>query len=233
VLVLVGAGALFAAYARYYANTSPIRLAFAPTTPIFVDEREEVAGQGTQLLQALEQAVGRPLADGSVRLLYQATSSDTSVFNSLRLSAPDILLRNIVAAGSMAGVVSVNGTQTPFFILSVTSYGDTFSGMLAWEPSMVRTLAKLYPARSMASVPATASSTSISAPALSSAISPPPARESFVDEVIANHDTRIYRDSAGRSILVYGYWNQTTLVIARDEPAWKAILARLASARSH
>ena len=62
----------------------------------------------------------------------------------------------------------------------------------------------------------------------------PPARTFsifFFDEVVANHDVRIYRDAEGRSILLYGYWNQTTLVIARDPSAFAEILGRLATSR--
>ena len=55
----------------------------------------------------------------------------------------------------------------------------------------------------------------------------------FVDEVIANHDVRIYRDVTGKSILLYGYWNQVTLIIARDPAAFAEILQRLATSRSN
>jgi peptidoglycan hydrolase-like protein with peptidoglycan-binding domain len=53
----------------------------------------------------------------------------------------------------------------------------------------------------------------------------------FRDEVVANHDVRIYRDGEGRSVLLYGYWNQTTLVIARNPPSFTEILQRLATSR--
>ena len=54
----------------------------------------------------------------------------------------------------------------------------------------------------------------------------------FQDESISNHDVRIYRDTAGRSILLYGYWNQSTLVVARDPSVFIEILERLATART-
>ena len=243
-LVVLGAGALFAAYARYVVNTSPVTLVMGPSVPIFVDEREAVSGHGALLMQALSQSVGHPLAAGAVRLVYDSTasSSEASLFNTLELPAPGILLRNINASGSMAGVVSAGSVQTPFFVLSVASYGDTFAGMLSWESSMVRALAQLYPAYAESlDVPAVSTATSTggavsatpsTAPAVTQVIAPPSTREGFADEVVGNHDARVYRDTAGRSILIYGYWNQTTLVIARDEVAFTAILARLASARS-
>jgi hypothetical protein len=54
----------------------------------------------------------------------------------------------------------------------------------------------------------------------------------FHDEVVANHDVRIYRDAAGQSVLLYGYWNQTTLVIARDPAAFTEIVQRLGTSRT-
>lgn len=232
-LLLLGIGGLYVAYARYIA-TGPVTLAPLVSTPIFVDERESVSGKGVALMTAFAQSVGRPLPAGSVRLVYNpaATSSDASIFNDLELSAPGTLLRNIDAAHSMAGVVSSGGEQTPFFILSVASYGETFAGMLSWETLMLRSLAKLYPPREALALPTEEVATSTRAPAVTRTLAAPPSRAGFVDQVVANHDTRIYRDGDGQSILIYGYWDQKTLVIARDEAAFAAIVDRLATSRT-
>lgn len=243
-LIVLGGGTLAFAYARYLVNTGPVALAPVPASPIFADEREAITGEGSALMQAFKQAVGRPLPEGTVRLVYNpsATTTDSSIFNALALSAPAVLLRNIDAGRSMAGVVSAAGLQTPFFILSVASYGETFAGMLAWESGaggtlpLTRALSALYPAYpalALAEASSTASTTAPqAAPDLSPVVVPPAPREGFADEVVGNHDARVYRDEAGRSIVLYGYWDQRTLVIARDETAFAAILDRLASARS-
>lgn len=224
ILILAGGVGAYVAYTRYLAASAPIVLAPAAEAPIFVDEREGVSGAGLALLQAMEQSVKRPLAGGAVRLLYLEGATTTSVFSALRLPSPGALSRNIVAAGSMAGVVNVpstsleaGGAQSPFFILSVASFGDTFAGMLAWETTMPRDLNSLFPPYLSATATSTAATTTPAA---------------FRDEVIANHDARVYRDTASRSVLLYGYWNQTTLVIARDPAAFIEILGRLATSRS-
>ena len=241
VLVIVGIAGLYVAYTKYVARTSPIVIFPAAPAPIFVDERETVSGTGSSLMLAFSQIIGRPLPDGQMRLIYDpnATTSNASIFNELKLPVQDILLRNIDAAGSMAGVVDIAGVQSPFFILSVTSYGDTFASMLTWEPAMLRNLSPLFPpyaqgfgGQAATTVATTTATTTISAPALTNIIAPPPRDQGFIDEVVANHDTRVYRDGAGRSVLMYGYWNQRTLVIARDEAAFTAILGRLATFRT-
>jgi hypothetical protein len=219
---VLGAGALFAAYARFVINTSPVELALGPAAPIFTDEQEAVRGSGQELMQAFLGAVGRPLGEGKVRLLYNPSATSTTVFNALALGAPDTLLRNISPEGSMAGVIAA-GEQTPFFILSVSSYGDTFAGMLAWEPRMLSALAALYPPRTDQRATDVSSTTP--------GVAPSARQAGFSDDVVANHDVRIYRDGFGRGIVIYGYWNQSTLVIARDEAAFAAILSRLATTR--
>jgi hypothetical protein len=209
---------------------------FGASSPIFVDESEQVSGTGTVLRKAVETSMARPLALNAVRLLYNATAS-SSVSQALLTGAPDIVLRNMKAEGSMAGIVNTGGSKSVFFILAVSSYGNTFSGMLSWEKSMPRDLSALwgvYPSSSSAATSTSsgqASSTTSSLATTTSARTPN-IQTGFRDEVIGNHDTRVYRDAAGRSVFLYGYWNQTTLVIARDPSAFIEILQRLATSRA-
>lgn len=232
ILLVAGIAGASIAYMYYLKKGEPIILLPTVSTPIFVDEKEKISNETpAAILQAIKKSVSHELAPHAVRLisLDSATTTDTSVFFALQLPAPGILLRNVNTKNNMAGVVNVNGTQSPFFILSVDSYGDTFAGMLSWEHSMPRDLAVLFPAYATP-VPNT-EATSTQATATSTPRTSPPA-VAFRDEVVSNHDVRIYRDSAGRSVMLYGYWNQTMLVIARDPAAFVEILQRLATSRT-
>ncbi len=308
-LLIAGMGGAYVAYMHYMKITAPVVLIPSASAPIFVDDREQISGTGPILMQAIEESVNRPLAQGAVRLLYTASSTDNteSIFSALNVPAPDILLRNIQAAGSMAGVINVGGKQSPFFILSVLSYRDTFSGMLSWESSIrsdlgllfppyptatstvtsipiltttlflgehgeeVRLLQQAFADNGLLSVPPTGfygpltekaveafqsahSIISFGSPfttgygsvgpktlaeinmflatTTTTAISPTLSSTVFSDETIANHDVRVYRDSTGKSILLYGYWDQKTLIIARDPAAFTEILQRLATSRT-
>lgn len=101
---------------------------------------------------------------------------------------------------------------------------------------MVNDLESLYPAYPGAEVVvpvvtapvATTTSSASTTPRVEAPVFVP----TFHDEVVANHDVRLYRDALGQSIVLYGYWNQTTLVIARDPAAFTEIIARLANART-
>jgi hypothetical protein len=209
-IALVGLGAA-GAYAAYSYAKKPQTVAVAAVAPvrIFVDERVEVTGTGAALANAIDQSVATPLAANAVRLLSLANATPTSVFSALTLPAPDILLRNVNGPESIAGVVNVSGAQSPFFILAVESYSDTFSGMLDWEPDMATDLATLYPAIGT-STPAS----------------------TFVDDVVDNHNVRELKDSAGNLLIIYGYFDQGTLVIARDEDAFTELIGRLTNSRT-
>ena len=244
-LLLIGASGIYIAYTRYATNLAPVVLAPSVSAPIFVDDREQIYGTGSLLLQAIEQSISRPLSSGGIRLLYVASTTNAdSVFSALRVSAPDILLRNINPSGSMVGVVNAissnpfggGSNQSPFFIFSVLSYGNTFSGMLSWEPFIRRDLSKLfppYPTELSATVTATSTDTTMQKSVTKTTTkSTPTSVLTFVDETVANHDVRVFRDASGRSVLLYGYLNQTTLVIARDEAAFTEIIQRLATSRA-
>lgn len=224
VLLLLGVAGSYIAYTHYLIKVEPVIIATTVPTPIPVDEKEKISGTtSAEILQEIKQSVTHTLAPNAVRLLSTdlATTTANSIFSMLQLPAPGILLRNVNAAKSMAGVISIGGTQSPFFILSVASYSDTFAGMLSWEKTMPQDLSALFPPYPQATATSTAAATTTSVFSVF-----------FHDEVVNNHDVRVYRDAHGRTILLYGYWNQTTLVITRDPSAFMEIINRLTTARA-
>ncbi len=224
-LLIAGSAGGYFVYSRYAAALMPVIVAPGAATPIFVDSHEQISGNDNALTQAIKQSASKPLLLNTVRALSLTGAPDgATVFSSLSVHAPDILLRNIDAAGSMAGIVNTNSGQAPFFILSVGSYRATFSGMLSWERTMLTDLGPFFPMYPVAKT--TTASSSTTTPATTAAIL---ARSGFRDEVVSNHDVRVYRDADGRSVLLYGYWDQKTLVIVRDPAAFAEILARLAT----
>lgn len=230
-LLIAGSVGGYFVYSRYIAMLAPAITAPGIATPIFVDSHEQISGDDNALKQAIKQSASKPLLLNTVRALSLTGAPDgATVFSSLNVHAPDILLRNINAAGSMAGIVNTNSGQAPFFILSVGSYRATFSGMLSWERTMLTDLGPFFPMHPVAK--ATAVSSSTTTPTTVATTTAILARSGFRDEVVSNHDVRVYRDAEGRSILLYGYWDQATLVIARDPAAFAEILTRLATSRS-
>lgn len=232
ILLIAGGAGAYVAYTRYLSALAPIEPLLGVSAPIFVDEREQISGSGPAIFNAVEASLARPLAPGTVRLLYGATAT-TSIIATLLAKAPDIVLRNANSGKSMVGIVNAGNVTSPFFILTVSSYGNTFSGMLWWEKSMPRDLSALFGAYPLlAGTTASSTGSRQATVSTSSRQATNALATGFRDEVIGNHDARVYRDEALRSVLLYGYWDKTTLILARDPSAFIEILQRLAASRA-
>jgi hypothetical protein len=231
-LFVGGSLILFFAY-RYFAGHQPVPIAMnnAPATLIVPDDTTTVSGAGSALMSALADTASAPVTIGNVRAIYLAvgttTESGGALLAALKLPAPDILLRNL-KADSTVGVVHAGDETRVFMVLDADSYERAFAGMLAWEPTMAGDLAVLYPPYPDAVIDTgttTASSTVPAAPT-------PTYIPGFIDEVVSSHDVRAYRDSTGRTLFLYGFADQNTLIIARDEQAFTLLLARLSASRN-
>jgi hypothetical protein len=211
--LILGTGALITAY--LYMNSSKyVSGALVVPSLVASDAKITLSGTGTTLLQAFAHQADQPLPDNNILLTYinQSTTTPQGVveqpasggafITTLNLPAPDILFRNIDPV-STVGIVHAGKETRAFFILRVTSYERTFAGMLEWEGDMPQNLALLYPQ----STTTTASQ--------------------FVDEVVSNHDTRALKDGAGHTVMLYGYADKQTLIIARNEDAFTLLLSRL------
>lgn len=237
-LILAGGASIYVAFS-FVTGHPPVFVGPSIPSLIFADDHVELTGSGSELRQGLADLSTRSLPAGGVAVAYvtYATTSakgDTvtlpadggALISALGLSAPDILLRNIDPS-STVGVVHAGSETRPFFIFRVASFERTFAGMLDWEGTMAHDLALFYPPYAEAEVQPTASSTASSTNAIHT-----PFTISFIDEVVDNHDVRVLRDASGRSLMLYGYQDKQTLIIARDEAAFSELLQRLASTRA-
>jgi hypothetical protein len=219
ILLIAGVGGIFAAYV-YMSKNAPVLSIATPSSLITPDSSVVLSGSGSDLLQALAVQGSQPLANNKIVLTYVNESTTTpqgvteepasggAFIAELNLQAPDILLRNIDPT-SMVGIVSAGNEARPFFILQVESYERTFAGMLEWEPSMYESLSTLYPEY-----------------AASGANSTLPAAQ-FIDETVDSHEVRALKDNSGRTLVLYGYADKQTLIIARNEAAFTLLLNRL------
>lgn len=227
-LILLGIGGVGGA-AYWFISKSTVPTPFTVPSLIFADEKVEVTGTGAALATAIAQVAHQTSVNGNVIVTYEtsATSSKSGVIKTpvaggilirdLFDAAPDILTRNIDDTSTF-GVVDGGNTTAPFFILRVSSYERTFAGMLGWEATIATDLATLYPTSPAAAAVANGSST------------PLIGNGRFIDEVVSNHDVRAIKDPAGNTVLLYGYRDKQTLIIAHDEAAFSILLNRLNAA---
>jgi len=246
-LVLFAIGGIIGTYQLVMTmRDTPLATLTVPTI-VFADEYRELSATGGPLASELAAVAEGTLVPGNVLVAYvmeRGTDEEGLSFarpaggadfvRALVPAAPDILLRNITD-DSTVGVINVGETR-PFFALRVGSYERTYAGMLTWEPLMPRDLAAFYPLYPapqpvLPDPEDTASTTATTTPGSDPAPSvplPAQALTRFADAVVANHDVRVLRDTAGKSIVLYGYSaDRRTLIIARDEAAFEALVDRL------
>ena len=248
-LVLAGAGA-YGAY-RYVGQKNFVPVIETVPSLVFADEREALVGEGGGLQSAMLSSLATPLADGKVRVFYltEASSSPARgaftitlpggrLLGALQLNAPDILLRN-VGNESTVGAVHAGAETRVFFILRVLSYERTFAGMLSWEPIMADQLSSFYPSYPAPELPPPTIATTtrmvkgklLVSTTTVSTVAPAYVAPRFVDEVASNYNVRSLKDMYGHTILLYGYKNKDTLIIARDESAFAELINRLSATK--
>lgn len=244
-LIVLGIGSVWLAYSLV-SQTPVLPSGFTVPSLITPNDRAELSGTGTALRQALVELAERTTGEGDVVVAYMTYASTTpegttvtlpvsggDVIKALALPAPDIILRN-VSSESTVGVVRAGGESRPFFILKVDSYERTFAGMLTWEATMLRDLAFMYPTQAPAVPlqPSTSTSTSATSTAPTATSTPSVFIPRFVDEIVENHDTRIVYGADGNVVLLYGYKDKETLIIAGSKEAFSELITRLASSRA-
>jgi hypothetical protein len=121
-------------------------------------------------------------------------------FQALAPQASDSLARSFDIR-YMSGVYSAIDNEA-FVMLSTLDYGQTFAGMLAWEPSMSADLASIFPALSGLG------------------------QNTWNDDTFNNQDVRVLRDSSGKIVLVYGFLDKSILVITSDENTFQQIASK-------
>lgn len=231
VLVILGIGLLGGAYwfiaLRLPAQATPLSV----PSLIFADEKVEIPSNAPSYAQAIANVAQQSSVHGNVIVTYIVATTNGKqgiiktpqpggvIIRQIFANAPDILLRNLDDS-STVGVIQAGNNNASFFVLDVTSYERTFAGMLGWEPTMGSDLSVLYPAPALAPVGTSTAPRIVTAP-------------HFIDSTVSNHDVRILKDSAGNTILIYGYRDKQTLIIAKDEAAFTALLTRLSAANGN
>lgn len=249
-LLIIAGGISYAAY-RYVAIKTFVP--FVQTVPslVFADERVPLTGEGSSLQNALVSSLSNTLPNGKVRVFYLTEASSTPargaftvtlpggrLIGALQLTAPDILLRNI-APESTIGAVGAGGDTRVFFILRVLSYERTFAGMLSWEATMADSLSLFYPSYPVPPPPPPTIVTTtkivkgkrVTATTTVETPVPPYVAPRFIDEIASNHNVRALKDMDGKTILLYGYTEKDTLIIARDEAAFAELINRLSATK--
>ncbi len=124
--------------------------------------------------------------------------------------APDALLRAL--SPSFASGIHLFGENQFYLVFKVTGRDQVFAGMLNWERVMVDALGPVFhPTRDFGKEN-------------QDSILVPPA---FEDVVIRNRDARVVKGAGGKPVLVWGFADNQTLIIAGSADTFTELLVRL------
>lgn len=106
----------------------------------------------------------------------------------------------------MFGVLSSSPSHS-VLIVKLKSFENAFPGMLEWEGRLVEDMLPLF-----------IDPTELAGIATNSI---------FKDKTIQNHDTRVLRNSYNQIVLIYGFFDNDTLIMTDDESSFRTIINRL------
>lgn len=106
----------------------------------------------------------------------------------------------------MLGLLGVNPAHT-FIVISIDSFANAFSGMLDWERNLAEDILPMF--------------------AEDEVVENLPTNSVWSDLIIQNRDTRILKDPSGKTVLVYGFFENRLLIISDNESTWRTLADRL------
>lgn len=162
----------------------------------------------TDLSRRVAETGGIPGSFINYYFVYASDAEDTALpahafIDTLRLQAPGTFLRTI--KNDMMLGVRVGVPNAPFLVLTVKNYEEAFGGMLTWEKALNTDLAPLFgeDVGALGYAPV------------------------YTDEIIAGRDVRVLSNADGGVVTVYGFVDQSTLVITTTIEAFVALAQAL------
>jgi hypothetical protein len=219
-IVLIAGGG----YASYYAWTTYSEKTALPITETLANQfisatlvtDVDASTLGRQALidlveqTRLKERGGSELEQLEFRRGTEPTSellSTADFLTRLASHAPNPLVRSFNPL-FMLGVLGGDSAHS-VLIIKLDSFENAFPGMLGWEGRLVEDLMPIFISREE--------------------LQDIPTISEFKDKTIQNHDTRILRDSSGKIVLLYGFFDNKMLIITDNEESFRTILNRLQS----
>ncbi|MHB1330649.1 MAG: hypothetical protein ACYCY6_01640 [Minisyncoccota bacterium] len=133
--------------------------------------------------------------------------STESFLTRLASNAPRALIRSFNDL-FMLGILGSNPAHT-ILLIKLDSFENAFPGMLEWESKLRDDILPLF--------------------ASTERIQTVPLNPSFEDKTIQNHDARVMKNMSGETVLIYGFFDNSILIITDEEETFRTIINRLQS----
>ncbi|MFH1472799.1 MAG: hypothetical protein ABIF06_00045 [bacterium] len=217
VLVALGSFGGWYSYKTYKEKTAPplskvLENQFLPSVEQTVLNLPSTSDR-TSLIKSLKEASDSPIGTGGIRhiVLYEDGGNISpplttqAFFTFLESRAPGSLVRSfspLFMYGTLGGEVKSN-----FLIIRLTSFENAFAGMLSWEVNLADDIGPIF-------------QTSVSLRNILPG-------SVFEDVATRNKDARVLKDSEGKVVILYSFFDNNTLIITDNLETLRTIISRL------
>lgn len=219
VLIAAGIGVIVFFYGKWRADRSPVVVPQPTEVGELSNVQREVAlpalGEAKDrgrdwFLGTIDSFISTSASKPGDIITFNMVSGDekaqlaaTDFLSLLETSAADAFVRSLDDLFAVG--VRISDQKEPFVLLRTTFFENAFAGMLAWEKTL---------ATDLSFIPGEPTSSAV-----------------FLDKLIQNKNVRALTKPDGTIILLYSFADDETIIITRNEAAFRELLARLAVVR--
>ncbi len=188
--------------------------------PINTERKINISNNKENLTKIISEELKRDSSVGDVENIYLYKITDTVINEKVQqkqeaANPVDLIslwenevpnpLTRALEEKFMLGIYSTQmDGNTPFLILTTSSYAQTFAGMIKWEQTLLDDLYKLFSIGTVTQI-----------------------NNSFQDKVIAEKDTRILTNINNEILVLYSFVDKKTVIITTSKEAFSGILQKL------
>ena len=218
-IILLGfAGAAgYFAYIEFKTKTAPVAVEeTAPNVFFKTDETVQISA-GSETRERLIGFIEAERNKTNTSLFTQIELTKGEGHTVSPLSAEELLtildtktpgtLKRSLEKDFMLGTMGETAPKHTFLLIKFNSFEHAFPGMLAWEESLAEDLLPLFHT-------VTASTSPLA---------------TFGDLTLQNRDARVLKDANGETLMLYSFYDNTTLIFADNEDTLRSILTRLSA----
>ena len=205
ILIVILGGAGYAIFAGLLNKTEEVPQIAIPVTPdeelIAFNSMKEINFSDEEFLNreiVSQKLFSEARADSGEVTFFKLNISLHNLLSTLSPSMPDEYQRALGEKSFFGGVAENN-----FIIIEVDSYERAFGAQLEWENTMKEDLFPLFGISSSSSV------------------------SRFEDRIVANRDTRAALDQSGKTLFLYGFYQNDALIFARNEETFRLVYEML------
>lgn len=217
ILLLLGGGAYgaWSAYTKYKEKSALPMVEIIPNSFISVDSRSDhnaltfTREKLIEIVRDEKNKAGKGIIQIELRKGETTTASfltSDQFFTLLQTEAPGRLVRAFDPL-FMLGVIGDTTPRHVFMLIKLDSFENAFSGMFAWEETMIKDFLPLFTSDEV--------------------VSRMTSQGTWSDITIKNKDARVLKDSTGHTVLLYSFVDNTYLLITDNEDTFRTLLARI------